>query len=119
LSKGPAIWAGALAVLLAGLILVPSLRVSAQGFLDLFRVRNFAAVTVDAARLQQLQDMKLDLHSMLGAPQVTKEAGPLRMFQTVSEASAATGYARRPTRSASTARPRSTCASTRTGCAPR
>ena len=77
LPKGPAIWAGVTAVLVAALFLFPSVRASAQAFLDLFRVRNFAAVTVDAARLEQLRGMELDVQSILGKPQVTRDPGPL------------------------------------------
>jgi hypothetical protein len=92
LPKGPAIWAGAAAALVAALFLFPSVRASAQSFLDLFRVRNFAAVTVDAARLEQLRGMELDIKSILGTPQVTRDPGPLQVFRDASSASAKAGY---------------------------
>ena len=51
---------------LASVILCPSVRASAQAFLDLFRVRNFTAVSVSPERLQELKDRKLDLGSLIG-----------------------------------------------------
>jgi len=58
--------AGGLAVALVILSFTfPAVRASAQAFLDLFRVRNFAAVSVDPARLERLKDQKLDLESLL------------------------------------------------------
>src|SRR6266513_1871618 len=55
----------ALAVI-AALFTLPSVRASAQAFLDLFRVRNFTAITVDAARMRQLENGSIDLKGLLG-----------------------------------------------------
>ncbi len=88
--------AGGLAVALAVLCFtVPAVRVSAQAFLDLFRVRNFAAVSVDPARLEQLRAQKLDPGSLLagGRPEVLEEPGPPRAVGSIAEASAAAGLA--------------------------
>jgi len=48
--------AGLAAVLVAvGLFSIPAVRATAQGFLDLFRVRNFAAVEFDPSRFDKVQ----------------------------------------------------------------
>lgn len=73
---------------------VPAVRVSAQAFLDLFRVRNFAAVPVDPARLERLKDERLDPASVLagGRPEVLQEPSAPRAVATVAEASALAGF---------------------------
>ena len=49
-------WSAALAaVVVAALFAIPAVRVSAQAFLDLFRVRNFAAVTRSEEHTSELQ----------------------------------------------------------------
>ena len=45
------------AALVAALFLIPSVRIAAQSVLDLFRVRTFAAVQFDAARLDKLKEL--------------------------------------------------------------
>jgi len=85
--------AGVAAVLVAvGLFSIPAVRASAQAFLDLFRVRNFAAVTIDPARLQQIKNQTLDVESILGQPETIQDPGPLRVFTNATEAASATGY---------------------------
>ena len=87
-----AIAAGLAAV--SALFLFPSVRVSAQAMLDLFRVRDFAVVQIDGQRLEQLRDRKLDLESLFGGkPEMTREPGPVQRFATLAAASAATGFA--------------------------
>src|SRR5689334_11618772 len=87
------VFAGVAAVLLAvGLFSIPAVRVSAQAFLDLFRVRNFAAVTVDPARLQQIRNQTLDVESILGEPETIQDPGPMRAFTSAMDAASATGY---------------------------
>ena len=44
-----------LVAMLVSVILFPSVRASAQAFLDLFRVRNFTAVGFDASRMERLR----------------------------------------------------------------
>jgi hypothetical protein len=88
--------AGGLAVALAVLCFtVPAVRVSAQAFLDLFRVRNFAAVSVDPARLERLKEQKLDPGSLLagGRPEILEEPGPPRVVGSADLASAVAGFA--------------------------
>jgi len=93
-----------LAVALAGGLVValvvlsftfPAVRASAQAFLDLFRVRNFAAVSVNPARVARLRDLKLDPESMMGGGQaeILEPAGEPRVVATVQEAGAAAGFA--------------------------
>jgi hypothetical protein len=82
----PAIAAFATVLVIAGLFSIPAVRVSAQSFLDLFRVRNFAAVTIDAARLKQLREGKFDVESILGTPEMVRDPGPVRVFTNAEDA---------------------------------
>ena len=92
LGAGPLLAAAAALAVLAASFSFPSVRVSAQAMLDLFRVREFSVVQVDDARIQQLRDRKLDPESLLGGkPVVLQEAGKPRVFTTLEAAAAATG----------------------------
>ena len=78
--------------LIASVILFPSVRASAQAFLDLFRVRNFTAVSVSPDRLQQLKEAKLELKTMIGEKVETiREPGPFQNVDSPSQAGAAAG----------------------------
>ena len=88
----PALGAFAGLLALALLFSIPAVRASAQAFLDLFRVRNFAAVTVDEARLAQLRGQQMDIESILGKPEIVRDPGPLRVYTNARDAAAATGY---------------------------
>jgi hypothetical protein len=57
--------AAVLAAVALGLTLEP-VRAAAREFLDLFRVKRFAAVPVDPARLERLAHGRLDLKSLVG-----------------------------------------------------
>lgn len=85
-------WAAGLA-LVSALFLLPSVRASAQAFLDLFRVRNVAAVRVDAARIEELRAKKIDPLEILGRPEMLREPGPVKRFADAASASASAGYA--------------------------
>jgi len=87
--------AGGLAVALAILSFsFPAVRASAQAFLDLFRVRNFAAVSVDPARIEQLKARHLDLESLMGGKVETPATRPApRVVATTGEAGALAGLA--------------------------
>jgi hypothetical protein len=72
---GPA-WRGR-RLLLAGIALLaliimistatlPSVRAAARGFLDLFRVKRFAALPVDPERIAKLREGKLELKTLVG-----------------------------------------------------
>src|SRR5262249_16485833 len=77
----------------ASLFLFPSVRASAQAFLDLFRIRTFTAVTVDAARMRQLESGNLDLKSLIGEKvQTVKDPGPPRVVASAQLAGASAGY---------------------------
>jgi hypothetical protein len=82
--------AGLVAVL--GLFAFPAVRASAQAVLDLFRVREFAVVQVDPARLDQLRQRRFDPASLIsGKPVTLQDPGPTRLFASIEAAAAATG----------------------------
>ncbi len=84
--------AAAVAVVVA-LFTVPAVRASAQAFLDLFRVRNFAAVSVDPARFEQLKSSNLDLSTILADKVETPAAEPRpRVVGSLGEAAALAGF---------------------------
>jgi hypothetical protein len=88
----PAFAIAAAAVAILALFAFPSMRASAQAFLDLFRVRNFVAVSVDPARLERLKKGDLDLEKLIGDRlQVLEEPGPPLPYPTVTAAGAAAG----------------------------
>lgn len=95
----PSFAAAAAILVVVALFAVPSVRVSAQAMLDFFRVREFATVPVDPARLQQLRDRKLDPAALLGGtPVMLRDPGPARAFARLDDAAAAAGFApERPT----------------------
>ncbi len=89
-------WAIAAAVLaVIGLTFtLPSVRASAQAFLELFRVRNFAAVPVDPARIQRLQSASVNLDHLIGDHvEKVHDPGPM---QVVADPSAAASLAGMP-----------------------
>lgn len=66
---------GALALFVA-MVSIPSVRAAAQNFLDLFRVRKFAAVPLDPDRIARLQAGKIDIEALLAdSLEVTKAPG--------------------------------------------
>lgn len=89
--------AGALAVACVALAFtLPSVRAAAQSMLDLFRVRNFAAVPFDATRLQALQQRVNEAKEnpaliVFDRTEVVREPGPPREFVTAQAAEAAAG----------------------------
>jgi hypothetical protein len=78
----------------ASLVLFPSVRASAQAFLDLFRVRQFTAVSFDATRLERFRK-EGDSNSMLMFAKTEKlqDPGPPRVFTDAGAAGAAAGFA--------------------------
>jgi hypothetical protein len=72
----------------------PAVRASAQAFLDLFRVRNFAAVSVSQARIDQLKATKLDVQTFFGQRTETPaEHSKPEVFASTAEAGARAGFA--------------------------
>jgi hypothetical protein len=86
-------WIMAAAFVLAlALFALPSVRASAQSFLNLFRVVNFAAVPVNVERLNQLAQNGMDLPSLIGQQvEVLENPGPPRIFSTLDELAGALG----------------------------
>src|SRR6185295_9927949 len=77
---------------IASVIFFPSVRASAQAFLDLFRVHTFTAVSVSPDRLRQLEEGKLDLKTLLGnRVETVQEPGPRHAATSAAEAGAAAG----------------------------
>ena len=88
----PALATAAAVALAVGLFTIPSVRVSAQAMLDLFRVRTFAAVQFDESRLEKLKAFKQDNAMMvLDRQEVVRDPGPARRFATAAEAGLAAG----------------------------
>jgi hypothetical protein len=88
----PTLAAAAAVACVVALITIPSVRASAQAFLDLFRVRNFAAVSVDPERLAKLNDGSIDVKGLLSdRVETLQEPGPEQTFDTPEAAGAAAG----------------------------
>ncbi|HXB54225.1 MAG TPA: hypothetical protein VN461_05540 [Vicinamibacteria bacterium] len=75
---GPLLVGATLLALIVSLVGLPPVRAAARGFLDLFRVKRFAAVPVDPERLARLREGKLDLKTLVGeqVEVLTPAAGP-------------------------------------------
>lgn len=95
----PALALAAAAMAIVGLFAFPSMRASAQAFLDLFRVRSFVAVSVDATRFERLKQIDLDLKKLIGdRMEVIQDPGEARPYDSAISAGAAAGIrARTPT----------------------
>ena len=94
-SPRPLLVLGAAAALVAigAVALFPGVRTQAQALLDLFRVREFAVVKVDAGRMQQLRDRKFDAASLLvGGSLHTEGETPPRPYSSAGAAAAAAGF---------------------------
>lgn len=81
------------------LFLFPSVRASAQAFLDLFRIRTFTAVNVNPERLKQLDGDRVNMEKLFGDQlEKVKEPGPEQVMASAQLAGAAAGFvARVPT----------------------
>jgi hypothetical protein len=79
------------AVLVASLFLFPSVRASAQAFLEMFRVRQFAAVQFDPARIEKLRALKDQNNALLvfDDQQVLRDPGPRVPYASLDAARAA------------------------------
>lgn len=60
-------FAGIAALVVAALVVSPGARVLAQDFLNLFRVKRFAAVTLSTERMQQLENGETGIEQVLSA----------------------------------------------------
>jgi hypothetical protein len=86
--------AAACAVLVvAGLFAIPSVRVSAQAMLDIFRVRRFAAVEFDKSRFETLRSLGKDPGLLvLDKRETVLDPGPSRRVRSENEASSIAGF---------------------------
>lgn len=83
----PALAGAAALIVLAGLVMVPDVRVAAQEFLNLFRVRRFVAVSVDASRFEQLENSQVDLRALIGAStEIIEKPGEPQVASSAEEA---------------------------------
>ena len=90
----PALATAAAVVLAVALFMIPSVRVSAQAALDLFRVRGFAAVEFDESRMEKLKSLEQDNALMVfDRQEIVREPGPSRRYSSPEEAGAAAGIA--------------------------
>lgn len=88
----PAFAAAVVVVAVAALFAFPSVRASAQSILDMFRVRNFAAVEFDPERLKKLDAQSKDNGLlMFGGPEVLKDPGPDQVVASPAAAGAIAG----------------------------
>lgn len=91
-------WSPALlaaSVILAAILIftLPPARLLAQDFLGLFRVRKFAAITVDPQRIKQLDSANLDLEKLVGDQvHVNKEPGKPVQVASPQEAGKRAGF---------------------------
>lgn len=94
----PALAAVVFVALGASLFLVPSMRATAQSFLDLFRVRTFTAVPFDESRMERIKQLAAQggqspdpMRFGVEKVETLKDPGPARAFPTVDAAGAAAG----------------------------
>src|SRR5262245_3537668 len=88
----PALAAACVLACLGALLALPSVRAGAQGFLDMFRVKRFAAVPFDPERMARLQDAPMDLKRLMSSQvEVLQEPPPLRAVADLEEAGSVTG----------------------------
>ncbi len=96
----PALAGAFAAVALVSLFTVPAVRVSAQALLDMFRVRKFAAVQFDEARIEKLRAMQKGQEPgmmVLERRETVLDPGKPRVFTDPGAAAAAAGLnLRRP-----------------------
>ncbi|MGE5176718.1 MAG: DUF4367 domain-containing protein [Hyphomicrobiales bacterium] len=80
--------------IVAALFTIPSVRVSAQSFLELFRVRRFAAVELSESRLQTLRSLgEKPGELVLDSTQTVVDPGPARYVPSREAASPEVGFA--------------------------
>lgn len=92
----PAMAAAAAVAVVVALFTFPSVRVSAQAVLDLFRVRHFAAVPFDTTRFDRLRAIDHDQALMVfDKKEVLHDPGPPQAYSDPGSAGAAAGLALR------------------------
>jgi hypothetical protein len=85
--------AGLTVVVALALVVSPGARAMAQDFLNLFRVQRFAAISIDPARISQLQNSKVDFESLLSSStEVVKNPGKPVVVSSPESAGQHTGF---------------------------
>ena len=93
-NAAPALALAAAVVLVVAVFTVPSVRVSAQAMLDLFRVRKFAVVPYDESRMEKLRSLGQNNAFMVFDHQESlHDPGPPQYYSTPDAAGAAAGIA--------------------------
>jgi hypothetical protein len=94
LARWRAVAAATAAVLLVATVgTVPAVRAAARDFLELFRVKRFAAISVDPARLEKLHEQGPDLKALIGdAVEVLQAPREPEEVASVEDAAAAAGF---------------------------
>lgn len=85
----------AASVIVAAILVLtfPPAQAMAQDFLNLFRVKKFAAITIDPARANQLENTNLDMEKMFGdSVEVIQEPGKPIVVDSVQAASDRAGF---------------------------
>lgn len=89
----PALLAASVIVAAVLVLTFPPAQAMAQDFLNLFRVKKFAAITIDPARVNQLENTNLDMEKMFGdSVQVIREPGEPATVASVQAASERAGF---------------------------
>ena len=89
----PALLAASVIVATVLVLTFPPAQAMAQDFLNLFRVKKFATITIDPARMNQLENTNLDFEKMFGeSVNVTKEPGSPVVVDSVQAASERAGF---------------------------
>lgn len=90
----PALAGAFAAAALAVAFAFPAVRATAQQVLDLFRVREFAVVSVDESSVDRLKEHRFDPEKLLGGGAIEKlqDPGPPRHFADVASAERAAGF---------------------------
>jgi hypothetical protein len=85
--------AAAALIVVASSFALPSVRASAQSFLDIFRVRTFTPVAVDPERFKVLESESLNLERLMSKNiEMVKDSGPPRFAGGTDEAARLAGY---------------------------
>jgi hypothetical protein len=84
--------AAAVAVVVVVVATVPSVRVSAQSVLDIFRVKHFAAVEFKESRREVLESMEKDHLMVFDKVETTLDPGPARHVASRAEAGTLAGF---------------------------
>lgn len=89
----PALIAATIILAVVLVISLPPTRALAQDFLNLFRVKKFAAITIDPARVKQLDNLNIDAEALFAENvQVIKEPGKPVQVASAQEAGERAGF---------------------------